>query len=319
MPLGLLPYPAALAAFVVGTAALWACFVRRLLPERGAWIVAAAAPAGLINVVGGQNAFLTAALAGFALLLLARRPLASGVLIGLLAIKPHLAVLFPLALVAAGEWRAAAAAAVTVVALVAASLAAFGADPWLAFFLQLPLYQGLANVGGVPWSGMPSPFIWALSLGLPVKLAWALQVAVALFAARGVWCGWRNPAAPFEAKAATLMAGSLLVSPYLFAYDLTWAVAAVGWLAVLGLRTGFRRGEREIFLFAWLVPLAMAPVQVLTAFQLGFPALLLLLFAAVRRAAPVSEAERAGVRRAIRLARRLTGWCGLSTAPFLRR
>jgi glycosyl transferase family 87 len=285
VPLGLLPYPVALAVFVLGTAALWACFVRRLLPERGAWIVAAAAPAGLINMLGGQNAFLTASLAGFALLLLARRPVASGVLIGLLAIKPHLAVLFPLALLAAGEWRAIAAAAVTVVVLAAASLAAFGIDPWLAFFEQLPVYQGLANVGGVPWSQMPSPYICALSLGAPAGAAAALQGAVALFAAGGVWWSWRNPAAPFEAKAATLMAGSLLVSPYLFAYDLTWAAAAVGWLALLALRTGFRPGEREILLLAWLAPGLMPLMYLLTSVQLGFPAVLLLLVAAVRRAA----------------------------------
>ena len=97
-PLGLLPYPAALAVFVAATAALWAALVRRVLPDPRGWIVAAAAPAGLINLLDGQNAFLTAALAGFALLWLQRRPVAAGVLIGLLAIKPHLAVLFPLAL-----------------------------------------------------------------------------------------------------------------------------------------------------------------------------------------------------------------------------
>src|SRR5439155_17915769 len=88
----------------------------------------------------------------------------------------------------------------------------------------------------------------------------------------------------FEAKAATLLAGSLLVSPYLFYYDLTWAALAVGFLALLGLRTGFLRFEREILLLAWLAPALMPPVQMLSAVQLGFPALLLLLWAAQRRA-----------------------------------
>src|SRR5207244_5639420 len=67
-PLGLLPYPAALALFVLGTAGLWAALIGRILPDRRAWIVAAATPAGLITLLDGQNAFLTAALAGFALL-----------------------------------------------------------------------------------------------------------------------------------------------------------------------------------------------------------------------------------------------------------
>jgi hypothetical protein len=284
VPLGLLPYPAALAAFVLSTAVLWAGLVRRILPDRRAWIVAVAAPAGLINLLDGQNAFLTAALAGFALLWLDRRPVAAGVLIGLLALKPQLAVLFPLALLAEGRWRTIAAAAATVLALVAASLAAFGWASWAAFLHHLPITQAMENAGAVPWGTMPTPYVFALALGAPVPAASGVQAAVALFAAVCVWRVWRNRAAAFEAKAATLVAGSLLVSPYLFYYDLLWAALAVGWLATLGIRSGFYRGEREIFLFAWLAPALMQPVFAATSLQLGFPAVLLLLVAAVRRA-----------------------------------
>jgi hypothetical protein len=284
-PLGLLPYPAALAAFVLSTVGLWAALVRQILPDRRAWIVAAATPAGLITLLDGQNALLTAALAGFALLWLDRRPLAAGILIGLLAIKPHLAVLFPLALFAEGRWRSIAAAAATVLALVAASLVAFGWADWDAFLHHLPLTMAMGEEGAVPWSTMPSPYVFALSLGAPAAVADALQGAVALFAAGSVWWVWRQRGAAFEAKAATLMAGSLLVSPYLFYYDLTWAALAVAWLAMLGLKSGFRRGEREVLLFAWLAPAVMQPVHMLSSVQIGFPAVLLLLMAAVRRAA----------------------------------
>ena len=285
-PLGLLPYPAALALFVMATVALWAALVRSVLPDRRAWIVAAATPAGLVTLLDGQNAFLTAGLAGFALVWLERRPFAAGMLIGLLALKPQLAVLFPLALLAEGRWRAIAGAALTVLALAAASLAAFGLQGWVAFLHHLPISQAMADQGAVPWRAMPTAFVFALSLGAPKSAAWALQSAVALFAAGCVWRAWRRRAAPFEAKAATLLAGSLLVSPLLFYYDLLWAALAVGWLAMLGMRSGFRRGEREICLFAWAVPLAMEPVYMLTSVQLGFPAVLLLLLAAMRRAAP---------------------------------
>lgn len=283
-PLGLLPYAAALALFVLGTAVLWAALVGRVVPNRGAWIVAAAAPAGLINLLDGQNAFLTAALAGFALLWLDRRPIVAGVLIGLLAIKPHLAVLFPLALLAEGRWRTIAAAGVTVLALVAASIVAFGWETWAAFLHHLPITQAMAEHGAVPWGMMPSGYVFALSLGAPVAAAWALQGAGAALAAGCVWRTWRNRAVGFEAKAATLIAGSLLVSPYLFYYDLLWATLAIGWLVMLGLRDGFRRGEREVFLFAFVVPALMPPVQMLTSVQLGFPAMLLLLIMAARRA-----------------------------------
>jgi hypothetical protein len=290
MPLGLLPYAAALAVFVAGTAALWAALVRRVLPDRRAWIVAAAAPAGLINLLDGQNAFLTVALAGFALLWLERRPVAAGVLIGLLAIKPHLALLFPLALLAAGFWRTIAAAAITVLALAAASLAVLGWESWAAFLHHLPVTQAMGQQGAVPWGTMPSPYVFALALGAPATVATALQAVVGLFAAGCVWRAWHGGDTAFEAKAATLLAGSLLVSPYLFYYDLLWAALAVAWLAMLGLKTGFHRGEREILLFALLAPAVMPPVFAATSLQLGFPALLLLLLIAARRAAPGARA-----------------------------
>jgi hypothetical protein len=284
LPLGLLSYPTALCAFVLATAALWAALIRRVATDRRAWIVATAAPAGLINLLDGQNGFLTAGLAGFALLLLARRPVVAGGLIGLLAIKPHLAVLFPLALLADRQWRCIAAAATTAAVFAAASVAAFGWGSVVAFLHDLQASRLLIDRSAVPWAAMPSPYVFALSLGAPALIAGLLQGLVALFAAACVCRAWRNRFAPFEAKAATLIAGSLLVPPFLFTYDLTWATLAVGWLAMLGLRSGFHRGEREIFLFAWLAPTLMPPVQMLTSVQLGFPALLLLLVAATRRA-----------------------------------
>jgi hypothetical protein len=292
LPLGLLAYPAALVAFTLAGAGLWAALVRRLTADRRVWIVAAACPAGLISLLDGQNGFLTAGLAGFALLMLqARRPVPAGVLIGLLAIKPHLAVLFPIALLADRQWRAIAAAFVTAALLAAAGVAAFGWGTLEAFLHDLPASRALIDGGSVPWSGMPSPYVFALSLGVPVAGAIVLQAAVALFAAACVYRAWRRPEAPFEARAAVLTAGAMLVSPFLFSYDLTWAALAVGWLALLGLRTGFRRWEREVLLFAWLSPVAMAPVQALTHVQIGFPASLLLLLLAVYRAAPFTDAE----------------------------
>lgn len=299
VPLGLLRYPAALALFVVLTALPWAALVCRVLPDRRAWIVAAAAPAGLVTLLDGQNAFLTASLAGFALLWLDRRPTLAGILIGLLAIKPQLGLLFPLALLAEARWRSIGAAAVTVAALCGASLAMFGAPVWAAFLHHLPISEAMGDSGAVPWRTMPTAEVFVLSLGAKLGVAHACQAIVALGAAGCVWRAWRHPDAPFEAKAATLLAASLLVSPYLFYYDLLWAVPAIGWLVRLGLRDGFRRGEREVFLFAYVAPAVMVPVQMLTAVQLGFPALLLLLLAATRRAAPLAEHERRFLRRVV--------------------
>ena len=295
LPLGLLPYGVALLAFLGSTALLWAALVRRVLRDPRAWIVAAALPAGLVNLMHGQNGFLTAGIAGFALLTLDRRPLWAGVLIGLLAIKPHLAVLFPIALVAEQRWRTIAAAAATVLIFAAASIATFGWPTAQAFLHDLPVVRELIDNGSLFWGKIPSPYVFALSLGAPARVALTLQIAVAAGAAVCVWIAWRAPRAPFEAKAATLAAASLLVSPYVFYYDLTWAGLAIGWLAALGARNGFRWGERELLLAAWVSPLAMYPIHAITHIQIGFPLLVALLALAVLRATgPVARRLPAG-------------------------
>ena len=123
-PLALLPYPAALIIWQVATLAFYVCVIgailqpiRRSRPDLGyLWVLLALAfPAVFINLGHGQNGLLTAALLGAALLTLARQPLLSGTLFGLLAYKPQLALVIAFALPAAGQWRAitAAAAAVT--------------------------------------------------------------------------------------------------------------------------------------------------------------------------------------------------------------
>jgi hypothetical protein len=98
-----------------------------------------------------------------------------------------------------------------------------------------------------------------------------------------VWRAWRSQTAPFEAKAAVLCAGTLLVSPYLFTYDLTWAALALAFLAILGIRDGFFRGERDMLFAAWLAPLAFVPLYFLTGVQTGCAVLVLVVAAAMRR------------------------------------
>ncbi|HTZ37320.1 MAG TPA: glycosyltransferase family 87 protein [Stellaceae bacterium] len=296
LPLGLLPYLAALGVFVGAGAGLWVALARALLRDRRAWLAALATPAALINLLDGQNGFLTAGLAGFALLQLERRPRLAGALIGLLAIKPHLAALFPVALVAARRWQALAAAALSATLFAGLGLAAFGGDTALAFLRDLPTLRDIVDRGALPWGQMPSAYVAALSAGAPPAVATVLQAVVALGAAFCVWRAWRSPATgspavAFEARAAVLLAGSVLVSPYLFTYDLTWVAAAIGCLVRLGLRDGFGRGERDVLFAAWLAPALMVPFYWMTGVQLGAAMLVLPLGAAMRRAVAASSAR----------------------------
>jgi hypothetical protein len=286
LPLGLLPYAGALVAFTAATVALWAGLVRALFHDKRAWLVAAATPAGLINLLDGQNGFLTAGLAGLALVQLERRPRLAGTLIGLLAVKPHLAVLFPVALVAARRWQAIGAAALSATAFSALALAAFGPATALAFLHDLPTLHDIVDRAGLPWGMMPSVYVLMLSLHAPPGAAALAQGLAAFAAALCVWRAWRRPTVPFEAKAAVLCTASLLVSPYLFTYDLTWAALAIGFLAILGLRDGFGRFEREIIVAAWFAPLLLMPIFWVCGVQFGAVMSAVLLGAAMRVSRP---------------------------------
>jgi hypothetical protein len=289
LPLGLLAYPAALIAFIGVTVALWAGLARALFQDPRAWLVAAATPAGLINLLDGQNGFLTAGLAGFAVIQLDRRPRLTGTLMGLLAIKPHLALLFPLALIASRRWQTFFSAALTAIVFTAISIANFGVPTTLAFLRDLPALRDVVDHAGLPWSQMPSPYVLMLSLGASPVTAALVQVVAALGAGICVWRVWRSDSAPREAQAAVLFAGSLLISPYLFTYDLTWSAVAIAFLAILGMREGFCRGERDMLFVAWLAPLVFVPLYWAAGVQLGC-VVLVMLFAVAMRAALVIRA-----------------------------
>jgi arabinofuranan 3-O-arabinosyltransferase len=94
MVLALLPYTTAYMVWTLGTFPAYLAAIRAIVGDRSGYLLAAAFPAVLANAVVGQNGFLTAALIGGALVLMERRPILSGVLLGLLTYKPHLACCF---------------------------------------------------------------------------------------------------------------------------------------------------------------------------------------------------------------------------------
>ncbi|MGB7038805.1 MAG: glycosyltransferase family 87 protein [Xanthobacteraceae bacterium] len=142
--LALMPCGLALAVWQAVTLGLYLLTIGAILkafsPENGGairrdplWLlVALAFPAVLINIGHSQNGFLTAALLGGALVVLDRRPIVAGLLLGLLVYKPRYGLLIPLVLAVSGRWKCFASAAITVALLIATTLT-FGYGVWHAF------------------------------------------------------------------------------------------------------------------------------------------------------------------------------------------
>ena len=284
LPLALLPYMAAYLTFILSTLACYLLALRRIVVNTTAKWCLAAFPGLWMNVFHGQNAFLTAALAGTAMLCLRRRPILAGVFIGLLTLKPQLAVLFPVALLAIGAWRALISAALTALCFSGLGTAVLGSASIRGCFASLGYARQFLESGALPWVKMPTVFAFLRLLGTPVIGAYAVHGLVAAGAVFAVWYVWRR-SADWELRGAALFAATFLCSPYMFDYDLAWLAFPIGWLALAGLRTGWLSGEREVLVAAWLLPLAMDPLATVLQLQVAPFVLIGLLGITVRRAA----------------------------------
>jgi hypothetical protein len=289
LPLALLPYLAAYWGFMLSTLGCYLLVFRRVVNNKAAWWCLAAFSGLWMNFFHGQNAFLTAALAGAALLCLERRPIIAGLFIGLLAIKPHLALLFPVALIAIGAWRTFITAAVTAIGFTAIGTAVFGTATLKACLGSLGYARHFLEVGFLPWGKMPTVFAFLRLLGMPITGAYIIHGIFAVGAVIAVWRVWRN-SKDWQLRGAILMTATFFVSPYLFDYDLAWLAFPIAWLALGGLRDGWLRGDREVLMVAWLLPMFMAPIAGAVSIQLGPFVLGALLFITMRRAARYTSA-----------------------------
>jgi arabinofuranan 3-O-arabinosyltransferase len=281
--LSLLPYAGAFIVWIFGTFAAYVAAIRAIIGDRLGYFLAAAFPAVLANVMVGQTGFLSAALIGGALTVMERRPMAAGVMIGLLTYKPQLGLLFPVVLLAGGRYRVFAAAATVAVLMIAASWAAFGGDTWPAFFRGIGLIA--QSDGSAYWGKLQSAFGLAHAFSDRAVVAWTAQIATALIAAGGVSIIWRSRCA-YEIKAAALGTGVLMATPHLLPYDLVVLAVPLAFLIRLGRASGFLRHELSGIGLACLLLLVYPFVQA----PVGFIAVLVVAALIARRALAVQPA-----------------------------
>lgn len=236
-------YPAGLAGWAAASFVPYMATMRGLVGRSFGLMVGAAFPVVLANTIAGQNGFLTAALLGGTLVLMPARPILSGVCLGLLSYKPQYGLLFPLALIVASQWSVFFAAALTTATLALASWIAFGTESWQAFFHWMPMFsQAFFTEGRATFYKLQSVFGLVRTFGGSEQLAWTLQWMMSGTVLVCVVALWRSRV-DYLMKAAGLAAGTLLLTPYLFLYDMMVLAIPVGLLLRIGLADGFRRGE----------------------------------------------------------------------------
>jgi hypothetical protein len=237
------PYAVAFIGWAATSLVPYLAVMRAIVGRPFGLLLAAAFPVVLTNTLVGQNGFLTASLIGGTLYLMPIRPVLSGICLGLLSYKPQYGLLFPLVLIAASQWTVFLTAAIVAIAMAALSWLAFGTESWQAFFHWMPMFsQAFLTEGRAPWGKMQSIFALVRYFGGTEQLAWVFQWIMSGAVAVLLALMWRSRIG-YPLKAAALAAGTLLITPYLFLYDMVVLAIAVAFLVRIGLSHGFQRYE----------------------------------------------------------------------------
>ena len=258
-PLAHLPYLPAFVVFEAVTLGLYLVAIRRILGEpSGAVLVPLLAFPPVLWTIGlGQNGFLTAGIFGAATSLIDRRPAVAGVLLGALCIKPHFALLVPVALAAGSRWRALAAAMFSALGLCLLSLALFGWQTWHDFVLAAAGSLSVYGSGRIPFGGFVTPLGGAMLLGVTPAISGLVQGVATVAGAGFVAFAWHRNM-PLPIRAASLISATLVSVPLALFYDLVLAGLAAAWL--LRAEGNYALGEGGRLALAGLYILCLNPV-----------------------------------------------------------
>jgi len=284
LPLALFPYIIAWLGWIFFWGVGYTTVIKKIFPDNLTLTITVAFPGTIQNILQGQNGFLSVILIGGGLLLLPSRPLYAGLLFGMMAYKPHLALLLPIALLAARQWTALCGLIVGTVSLIVTSLIVFGLDIWLIYFKNSLFAAHMLQGGGAPLHKVPTTFALATLLGANLTTARLLQIVVSLGVLATILWLWSRPTIPFPAKAASLAISCLLFTPYVYDYDLVILAIPIAIMAKELTFHGANIYEKVCLVFTWLAPLALPIIAAATNIQLGPIVLVLFLYFVFRRA-----------------------------------
>ncbi|PVE23535.1 hypothetical protein DC522_15435 [Microvirga sp. KLBC 81] len=218
-PLAFLPRGLAYGLFTAGTLVAYLATLRRIAGEHLPLTLIILFPAIAITIACGQNGFLTGTLIGLTCLGLQSDRRIAGLPLGLMVIKPHLAVGFATYTLLSRRWGMAALAGSIVIATSILVTILFGTDIWAAVLAGAKEARVYLEHGMYPLFRMVSIYAALYTLGLPATVAFVAQFLVAAISlAMIVYALYRGM--PLRQVLGLTAIGSLLISPYAYDYDL---------------------------------------------------------------------------------------------------
>lgn len=223
--LALLPKWLAYFVFEGGGLALLLVLLRRISGSRFAEVLVASAPLLEATLVGGQNGVMTASLTAWFVIASLSNRRSAGLPLGLMILKPHLAIGLGLYALARRQWSVIALALSVVAASIILATLVLSPSIWSAFRIGIEESSRGLRVNQFPDVCLISAYAALRSMGASFEAAMAGQVVSAVVAAGMVFYAVLRRLGVRVELGISCMA-TLAFSPYAFIYDM--AVFCVG-------------------------------------------------------------------------------------------
>ncbi len=256
-PLSIFHYNLSFAIWIIATISGYIYILKKSLPDMPFFLkmgLIIGFPGTLINVIFGQNGFLSTLFLGGGLLLIERHPFMGGFLLGMLFYKPHLIILVFFALYAANLRSALKGMILSAISLTTLSIVCFGIKPWAAFIGSMPNLRIWLADPRFPLHYMSSVWSGAMLLGVPNDGAIGIQLIVSTMSFIIIIWAWKQKI-EMPMKMAIVTVCIFLFSPYSFIYDLCIMAISMAWYGYDVSRKGWLSFEKSSLLFLWFVPL----------------------------------------------------------------
>ncbi|MCC8981905.1 DUF2029 domain-containing protein [Bradyrhizobium sp. 10BB] len=263
-PFALIPVGIAYLLFTASTLALYLAVLRRIAGSRFVLVLIILFPTIGITLACGQNSFLTAALIGLVCLFFEERPAVAGVALGLMIIKPHLAIAFAVYAILRRSWVVVFTAGAVVLASSVICTALFGVQIWTALLQSVRDSSAFLEQGYYPLYRMISIYAALRTAGLSASGSFVGQVAVAVLALGVVLIAVYRKMPVRESLGLTAIV-SVCISPY--AYDYDFLIFGIGLALLLpALLANAREWERGII---YILPIPIGALGYMRATQMA--------------------------------------------------
>lgn len=251
LTLGVFPIWLGYFIFTLTTLIIYVYILRKISPYFFSIVLLFNFPAILICIRTGQNGFLFSAMLGFFILGLQDGKVRSIIALSIASIKPHFLISIYLYLLMRRQCFVFFGSLVATTFILLVSTFLFGPEIWSAFLNSARESSNFLKEGYYPLYRMVSIYATLHTIGVPSRIAFIIQGALATAALGMIFWAWQKKWSRHQMLAVATMS-SLFISPYAYDYDLQ--ILGLALALLMSDLCKYSSGRQLIFILisAWL-------------------------------------------------------------------